>query len=62
MTMFVVKTHESVAGTYLVEAENAAEARAKFEQPRHLIDWDDFDQTDYMAFALEVQSVEPDTP
>lgn len=57
MPEFIVTTTEYVAGTYRVDAEDADEARAKFEKPRHLIDWEDVDQTDYMAFRVEVRDV-----
>lgn len=60
MAHFIVTTWEHVTGTYVVEADDEAAARAKFERPRHLIEWEDVDQTNYAAFDLEVRSVVAD--
>lgn len=55
---FVVTTRETVEGTYLVTAESEEAARAKFDrQPGRLIDWAGVDQTDYMAYEVEIDKV-----
>lgn len=54
---FTVKTWETVEGTYDVEAESAEAAQAMFGDPK--IEWSEHvSQRDYMAFSLEVRSVE----
>lgn len=55
---FIVKTHESVEGTYRVEAESHKEAEAHFRTGHGpIINWDGVEQQDYMAFSCDVQSV-----
>lgn len=58
MGTFIVKTEESVTGTYLVEAEDEKQARERFNEDSGKLDWDHVEQTDYMAYTCEVQSVE----
>lgn len=58
MGTFIVKTEESVTGTYLVEAEDEKQARERFHEDSGKLDWDHIEQTDYMAYTCEVQSVE----
>lgn len=58
---FVVTTWEQVEGTYLVTADSEDEARAKFKQQRgRMIDWDGVEQTNYMAFKVDIESVKSD--
>lgn len=58
---FVVITHESVEGRYLVTAESESAARAKFERtPGRQVDWEGVEQTDYMAYEVEIESVTAD--
>lgn len=55
---FIVTTAERVEGRYEVEATSEAEARAKFDDKRRLIDWTGVEQIDYMAYEVAVESVE----
>jgi hypothetical protein len=59
VSFYIVKTQESVAGTYRVEAESAEDAKSKFGDPK--IDWSAVEQIDYVAFSLAIESVLPET-
>lgn len=57
---FIVRTLEYVEGVYRVRADTEEEARAKFGRvDQSLIRWEDgVEQEEYMAFDVDVQSVE----
>lgn len=63
MSLFEVRTWETVEGVYLVEADNVNHARAKLDTTPSSIDWKGVEQIDYQAFEIEVRSVdEQDSP
>lgn len=56
---FIVRTDESVSGTYTVDAEDELEAKELIEDlVKGRADWSRISQTDYMAFDIEVTEVE----
>lgn len=55
MSTFIIRTWETVEGTYEVTADSEEEAREKVSRPP--FDWTNVEQRSYYAFDSEIRSV-----
>lgn len=58
MKTYRVKTDESVEGTYTVTARNKDEVYVMLEGKQGIVDWSGITQDNYLAYSLEIKSIE----